>query len=232
MSINLIQNLRLLLLLTLASGLLLVIVHYSSSSDPSPSLSSSSSSWWGGSSSATTTSSTSTEWRSAQATYYAAVDPRDAVGGACRYNDLVKGGYGMSTTGLSSTVFERGQICGACFEVRCEQAIARAHHINQKREVKVIYIEAVVDKISSNQKDDEYRSGGVVDLLGVGVGLLLALLCVAAEASTRRWVDSFGVLSDVASYRSTRANRQGERGGFFGSKSRADDSELGFGSRF
>ncbi|KAL7205303.1 hypothetical protein ACSBR2_018280 [Camellia fascicularis] len=31
--------------------------------------------------------------------------------------------------------------------------------------------------------------------------------------------------SDVASYQSTRANRQGERGGFFGSKSRANDSE-------
>ncbi|CAL5371503.1 unnamed protein product [Camellia sinensis] len=116
MLVNLIQNLRL-LLLTLASGLLLVTAHYSSSSDPSPS--SSSSSWWGGSSSATTTSSTFTEWRSAHATYYAAADPRDAVGGACGYGDLVKGGYGMATAGLSSTVFERGQICGACFEIRC-----------------------------------------------------------------------------------------------------------------
>ncbi|GMP52287.1 hypothetical protein CsSME_00018172 [Camellia sinensis var. sinensis] len=118
MFVNLIQNLRLLLLLTLASGLLLVTAHYSSSSDPSPS-SSSSSSWWGGSSSATTTSFTSTEWRSAHATYYAAADPRDAVGGACRYDDLVKDGYGMSTAGLSSIVFERGQICEAYFEVRC-----------------------------------------------------------------------------------------------------------------
>ncbi|KAL7193696.1 hypothetical protein ACSBR2_025333 [Camellia fascicularis] len=117
MSVNLIQNLRLLLLLTLASGLLLVTAHYSSSSDPSPSLSSSS--WWGGSSSATTTSSTSTEWRSTHTTYYAAADPRDAVGGACGYGDLVKGGYGMSTARLSSTVFERGQICRACFKVRC-----------------------------------------------------------------------------------------------------------------
>lgn len=44
-----------------------------------------------------------------------------------------------------------------------EQAVARAHRIGQKREVKVIYMEAVVDKISSQQKEDELRSGGTVD---------------------------------------------------------------------
>ncbi|XP_057462987.1 LOW QUALITY PROTEIN: ATP-dependent helicase BRM-like [Actinidia eriantha] len=44
-----------------------------------------------------------------------------------------------------------------------EQAVARAHRIGQTREVKVIYMEAVVDKISSHQKEDEFRSGGVVD---------------------------------------------------------------------
>ncbi|XP_068639207.1 ATP-dependent helicase BRM-like [Aristolochia californica] len=42
-----------------------------------------------------------------------------------------------------------------------EQAVARAHRIGQKREVRVIYMEAVVDKISSHQKEDELRSGGV-----------------------------------------------------------------------
>jgi hypothetical protein len=41
------------------------------------------------------------------------------VGGACGYGDLVKSGYGMATVGLSETLFERGQICGACFELRC-----------------------------------------------------------------------------------------------------------------
>ncbi|CAI0472209.1 unnamed protein product [Linum tenue] len=45
-----------------------------------------------------------------------------------------------------------------------EQAVARAHRIGQKREVKVIYMEAVVNKIPSHQKEDEFRSGGSVDL--------------------------------------------------------------------
>lgn len=44
-----------------------------------------------------------------------------------------------------------------------EQAVARAHRIGQKREVKVIYMEAVVDKIASHQKEDEFRVGGAVD---------------------------------------------------------------------
>lgn len=44
-----------------------------------------------------------------------------------------------------------------------EQAVARAHRIGQKREVKVIYMEAVVGKIPSHQKEDELRSGGAID---------------------------------------------------------------------
>ncbi|KAL0283192.1 UNVERIFIED_CONTAM: ATP-dependent helicase BRM [Sesamum radiatum] len=43
------------------------------------------------------------------------------------------------------------------------KAVARAHRIGQTREVKVIYMEAVVDKISSHQKEDEIRSVGAVD---------------------------------------------------------------------
>lgn len=84
--------------------------HYSSSSSqPPPSFASQQSS----------SSPLLSEWQSAHATYYAAADPRDAVGGACGYGDLVKAGYGMGTVGLSEVLFERGQICGACFEVRC-----------------------------------------------------------------------------------------------------------------
>ncbi|KAK3155821.1 hypothetical protein QOZ80_2AG0099120 [Eleusine coracana subsp. coracana] len=44
-----------------------------------------------------------------------------------------------------------------------EQAVARAHRIGQTREVKVIYLEAVVDNISSYQKEDELRNGGSGD---------------------------------------------------------------------
>jgi superfamily II DNA/RNA helicase len=44
-----------------------------------------------------------------------------------------------------------------------EQAVARAHRIGQTREVKVIYMVAVVDNISSYQKEDELRNGGSGD---------------------------------------------------------------------
>ncbi|KAH9738586.1 expansin-A13 [Citrus sinensis] len=63
------------------------------------------------------------EWRPARATFYAASDPRDKVGGACGYGDLEKAGYGQATAGLSEILFERGQICGACFELRCFEDI-------------------------------------------------------------------------------------------------------------
>ncbi|KAJ9539405.1 hypothetical protein OSB04_032138 [Centaurea solstitialis] len=44
-----------------------------------------------------------------------------------------------------------------------EQAVARAHRIGQTREVKVIYMEAVVDKVPSHEKEDSFRNGGSVD---------------------------------------------------------------------
>ena len=104
--INLNQTLKSLLLLIITLTLKLT----STKSDRSYSSSSSST---------TSSSSTLSEWISARATYYAASDPRDVVGGACGYGDLVKNGYGMATVGLSSSLFERGQICGGCFELRC-----------------------------------------------------------------------------------------------------------------
>eukprot|EP01018_Ginkgo_biloba_P028641 Gb_26709 [translate_table: standard] len=45
-----------------------------------------------------------------------------------------------------------------------EQAVARAHRIGQKKEVKVIYMEAVVEAISSYHIEDELRSGGTIDV--------------------------------------------------------------------
>ncbi|KAG8645466.1 expansin-A13 [Manihot esculenta] len=98
--LNLIHSL--LLLLFFFSFSLLATSHTSSSSS-SPSLHSTSLS----------------DWQPAHATYYAASDPRDTVGGACGYGDLGKAGYGKATVGLSEALFERGQICGACFELRC-----------------------------------------------------------------------------------------------------------------
>ncbi|KZV22721.1 expansin precursor [Dorcoceras hygrometricum] len=59
------------------------------------------------------------EWKHAHATYYATADPQDTVGGACGYGDLDKNGYGKATAALSSVLFGKGQICGACFELRC-----------------------------------------------------------------------------------------------------------------
>ncbi|KAG5622959.1 hypothetical protein H5410_008177 [Solanum commersonii] len=75
---------------------------------------------WSPSSSSTSSSSNfQSEWRPARATYYAAADPRDVVGGACGYGDLERNGYGKATAGLSTVLFDKGQICGACYEVRC-----------------------------------------------------------------------------------------------------------------
>ncbi|CAI0418449.1 unnamed protein product [Linum tenue] len=73
----------------------------------------------GGGASGSSTGASLSDWSAARATYYLASDPRDNVGGACGYGDLVRGGYGMATVGLSESLFEHGQICGACFELRC-----------------------------------------------------------------------------------------------------------------
>lgn len=75
--------------------------------------------YWSPSPSSAAVAAHKSEWRPARATYYAPADPRDAVGGACGYGDLERSGYGKSTAGLSTVLFEKGQICGACFEVRC-----------------------------------------------------------------------------------------------------------------
>lgn len=44
-----------------------------------------------------------------------------------------------------------------------EQAVARAHRIGQKREVRVIYMEAVVESVPSYEKEDVLRSGGSLE---------------------------------------------------------------------
>nr|WBK39180.1 EXPA13 [Colobanthus quitensis] len=59
------------------------------------------------------------QWSPARATYYAPIDPRDSIAGACGYGDLDLAGYGKATAGLSPSLFEKGLACGACFELRC-----------------------------------------------------------------------------------------------------------------
>nr|XP_010913883.1 expansin-A16 [Elaeis guineensis] len=64
-------------------------------------------------------SSTAEEWRSATATYSKETQSPTIAGGACGYGDLDTSGYGKSSAGLSSALFDRGSACGACFELRC-----------------------------------------------------------------------------------------------------------------
>ncbi|KAL5721791.1 Expansin-A13 [Ranunculus cassubicifolius] len=70
---------------------------------------------------------TLTDWQPARATFYAAYDPRDTVAGACGYGDLVRRGFGLATVGVSSELFNRGQICGGCFELRCVDDLKYCH---------------------------------------------------------------------------------------------------------
>ncbi|CAN6476473.1 unnamed protein product [Victoria cruziana] len=59
------------------------------------------------------------EWKLATATCSRDADGSIAIGGACGFGIVYQKGYGEYTAALSSSLFNRGERCGACYEVRC-----------------------------------------------------------------------------------------------------------------
>lgn len=56
-------------------------------------------------------------WCNAHATFYEGGP--NTFGGACNFKDVVALGFGLNTAAVSTTLFNNGQACGACYEIKC-----------------------------------------------------------------------------------------------------------------